>query len=295
MERRTHAMLDAAYGAGVRYVDAARSYGRAEEFLASWLRLRGIAPGEVTVGSKWGYRYTGEWRMDAPVQEVKDHSLAMFLRQRRETEALLGAHLRLYQVHSATLDSGVLQDTGVLGALAEVASAGVVVGLSVSGPRQADTVRRALEVEVDGVNPFSSVQATYNILEPSAGPALADAHDRGWGVIVKEVLANGRLSRSGVDDAPGDTPGEVRGGAGVAVAAEVAADRGVELEELAFTSALVQPWVDVVLSGAVEPAQLDVAVACVGKHLHEADVGRLAAAAEEPEAYWRRRSALPWH
>lgn len=294
MERRTHAMLDAAYRAGVRYVDVARSYGRAEEFLSSWLRLRGIAPGDLTIGSKWGYRYTGEWRVDAPVQEVKDHSLAMFRRQWAETEALLGAHVRLYQVHSATLDSGVLDDDAVLHALAELASRGLVVGLSVSGPRQTEVVRRALEVEVDGVNPFASVQATYNILEPSAAPALAEAHDRGWGVIVKEVLANGRLTRSGLADAAAVEDAAGSGGTGVAVAVEVAADRGEELQELAFTSALDQPWVDVVLSGAVEPTQLDADVACVGRHLEVYDAERLATAAEEPELYWRRRSALPW-
>src|SRR6478609_712426 len=33
---RTFAVLDAAYAAGIRYIDAARSYGRAEEFLAAW-------------------------------------------------------------------------------------------------------------------------------------------------------------------------------------------------------------------------------------------------------------------
>jgi aryl-alcohol dehydrogenase-like predicted oxidoreductase len=58
LERHAHAILDAAYDAGVRYFDAARSYGRAEAFLASWLRRRGLAPGEVTIGSKWGYTYT---------------------------------------------------------------------------------------------------------------------------------------------------------------------------------------------------------------------------------------------
>ena len=37
MERHAHEVLDAACEAGVRYFDAARSYGRGEEFLASWL------------------------------------------------------------------------------------------------------------------------------------------------------------------------------------------------------------------------------------------------------------------
>src|SRR5436190_20083542 len=52
LRTRTFSMLDAAYAAGVRYVDAARSYGRAEEFLAGWLAERGRA--DVIVGSKWG-------------------------------------------------------------------------------------------------------------------------------------------------------------------------------------------------------------------------------------------------
>lgn len=57
MEARAHAVLDAAWQGGVRYLDAARSYGLAEAFLGGWLDARGIAPGEVAVGSKWGYTY----------------------------------------------------------------------------------------------------------------------------------------------------------------------------------------------------------------------------------------------
>jgi len=40
LRARTFAVLDAAYAAGIRYADAARSYGRAEEFLAGWLAAR---------------------------------------------------------------------------------------------------------------------------------------------------------------------------------------------------------------------------------------------------------------
>ena len=36
MEARAHALLDAAWAAGVRYFDAARSYCRGEEFLGRW-------------------------------------------------------------------------------------------------------------------------------------------------------------------------------------------------------------------------------------------------------------------
>jgi aryl-alcohol dehydrogenase-like predicted oxidoreductase len=62
MELRAHAVLDMAWQAGVRYFDAARSYGRGEEFLGSWLRSRQIPAAEVTVGSKWGYIYTATGR-----------------------------------------------------------------------------------------------------------------------------------------------------------------------------------------------------------------------------------------
>src|SRR5207237_9062373 len=89
MERRAHDVLDAAYEAGVRYFDAARSYGLAEAFLASWLHERELPPDAVTVGSKWGYTYVGNWRVDAPVHEVKDHSIATLRRQVAEDMELL--------------------------------------------------------------------------------------------------------------------------------------------------------------------------------------------------------------
>ena len=50
LRARTHELLDAAYAQGVRYFDAARSYGRAEEFLAGRLAAHPEA-GDVEVGS----------------------------------------------------------------------------------------------------------------------------------------------------------------------------------------------------------------------------------------------------
>src|ERR1700716_3692052 len=96
LERRAHVVLSAAYDAGIRYFDAARSYGYAERFLASWLAQRGLRPDAVTVGSKWGYTYVGDWQVDARVHEIKDHSLAALRRQIEESRALLGPYLALY-------------------------------------------------------------------------------------------------------------------------------------------------------------------------------------------------------
>jgi aryl-alcohol dehydrogenase-like predicted oxidoreductase len=274
LELRAHAVLDAAYDAGVRYFDAARSYGRAENFLASWLRRRGLDPGEVTVGSKWGYTYTADWQVRADPPEVKDLSVDTFRRQLRESRELLGDNLSLYQIHSATVESGVLDDAAVLTALAELRADGVSVGLTTSGPEQAETIRRAI-----GAGGFDTVQATWNLLEPSVGPALADAHDEGLGVIVKEALANGRLTSRG------DCP-ELK---------QVAQRLGASPDAVALTAALAQPWADVVLSGAAGPEQMssNLAARHVSWDAEAADA--LDRMAEEPEAYWRTRAELVWN
>lgn len=277
LERRSHEALDAAYAVGIRYFDAARSYGRAEAFLASWLDARGFGRDDVTVGSKWGYTYTGDWRVDADVHEVKDHSLATLRRQAGESRALLGDRLALYQIHSATLESGVLEDRAVLAELARLRQDGLVIGMSVSGPRQADTIRRALQVEVDGANPFGAVQATWNVLEPSAGPALAEAHDVGWGVLVKEAMANGRLGPRGDG------------------ALEPVADAlGVGPDAVAIAAALSNPWADVVLSGAVLPDQVRSNVAALEVPLGDDGAAELASLAEPAADYWERRGRLAW-
>jgi len=279
LEGRCHQVLDAAFAAGVRYLDAARSYGRAEAFLASWLAGRGLGPGQVTVGSKWGYTYVGDWRLDAEIHEVKDHSPATLARQLAETRALLGDHLDLYQVHSATLDSGVLEDRAVLAELGRLREEGVVVGLSTSGPAQAATIRRALEVSADGAAPFACVQATWNLLEPSAGPALAEVRAAGWGVILKETVANGRLTPHG------DPPAALR---------RLATAHGAGVDAVAMAAAMANPWADVVLSGAVTPAQLESNLTALEIQPDPDALAELATLAEPPDHYWETRSALSW-
>jgi aryl-alcohol dehydrogenase-like predicted oxidoreductase len=285
MRGRAHHMLDRAFAAGVRSFDAARSYGRAEEFLGSWLKDRAIRSSDVVVGSKWGYRYTASWRSDAEVHEVKDHSAAALAEQLAETRAQLGGWLDLYQIHSAVLDTGVLDDKDVLAELVRLRGRGVVVGLSVSGPKQADVIRRALDVEIDRMNPFRSVQATWNLLEPSAGPALAEAAAAGWGVIVKEGVANGRLTHRNDDP----TFAGAR-----AVLDRVAGRHGKAMDAIALAAVLSQPWTSVVLSGASTPEQLDSNLRALEVSLTEGDRAELAELAETPDDYWSYRAALPW-
>lgn len=276
MRAQTWAVLDAAYAEGVRHVDTARSYGLAEEFLGGWLSHHGHT--DVAVTSKWGYTYTADWSTDSEQPEVKNHSLETYLRHIEETTTML-PRLDGYHIHSATLDSGVLSDDTVLSALGDLAETGVVVGLSLSGPRQADTLREALNLAHAGDAPFRLVQATWNVLEPSVSEALREASEAGWTVIVKEALANGRLTERG------DPPAPLR---------EVAAQHGVGVDAAAIAIALAQPFTDVVLSGASTVDQLKSNLRARSVEISADQVRACLGQDEDPEAYWSHRSSLPW-
>ncbi len=276
MRQNTWAVLDAAVEAGIDWIDTARSYGRAEEFVASWLADRRPSPAP-RISSKWGYAYVGDWRLDAAVHEVKEHSLTRFADQWQLSSGLLGADLDLYQVHSLTDDSPLFEDAALLAALHEVRAGGMSLGFSTSGPRQGEAVRRASDLTVDGVRLFDAVQATWNVLETSVGPSLQAAHDAGLTVLVKEALANGRLATS--------PPEPVR---------RVADDLGIGSDAVALAAAAHQPFVDRVLLGPASVDQLRANLAADGVTLTSEVLDALAHCAEGPEPYWAHRSALDW-
>ncbi len=286
---RTAEVCDAAWAHGIRYFDAARSYGRAEEFLARWLAARSIPPDEIAVGSKWGYRYTADWAVEAAVHEQKELTLARFTRQLDESTALLGPQLDLYQIHSATAESGVLRDEPLLAAMVEARRTGRcdALGLSVTGTTAARALELALETRIDGERVFDAVQATVNILEPSLLPLLATAQAAGLGVIAKEVHANGRLTES--NGRPEDTRlvTDLR-----AIAARVHTPITVTALALAFV--LHHPAIDVALSGAATTAHLDSHVAALGIDLDDEVLAALQPLIEPPDEYWSTRARLPW-
>ncbi|MFE4518484.1 aldo/keto reductase [Kitasatospora sp. NPDC056783] len=283
LRRRTHTLLDAAYAAGVRYLDTARSYGRAEEFLGQWLTAHPEAAAQVTVGSKWGYTYTADWHTSAAgAHEVKEHSTAVYDRQIRETRTHLGDHLDVYLIHSVTPDSPALTDPALHERLAALAAEGVRIGLSTSGPAQADTIRRAFAVTAAGRPLFTAVQSTWNLLETSAAPALAEARTAGWLVVVKEAMANGRLA------------GRNATGPDTAALRTLAARAGTTPDALALAAAAAQPWADVVLSGAATLGQLASNLTAAGLRPAPEDLAALDALAEPAEAYWATRAGLPW-
>lgn len=286
MEKNTHEVLDLAWDMGIRYFDVARSYGRAESFLSDWLKKRKHPSQKVAVGSKWGYEYKADWKVQASVHEVKDHSMELLTKQWEESQSILGPYLKLYQIHSATRESKVLKNQKVLQELNSIKQSGTAIGLTVSGPDQGDTILEALEIRFDGIGLFDAVQATWNLLEQSATSALQAAHQEGLGVIIKEALANGRLTEKNRDFEFEDKMSLFK-----------FHEKQVEVstDALALAAVLNQPWADVVLSGATIADQLHSNIRALTIRWTEQMENDLSFMSEKAQDYWKTRSALPWN
>jgi aryl-alcohol dehydrogenase-like predicted oxidoreductase len=286
MEARAHDLLDTAWRSEIRYFDVARSYGLGERFLGNWLTERGVSQEDVTVGSKWGYRYTANWKVEAEVHELKEHTFSMLKKQWGESVSLLNGYIDLYQIHSATMESGVLENNEVLEELARLRDQGTRIGLSLTGPGQSEVLRKAMEIVVDGSHLFECVQATWNLLEQSAGPALAEAHAAGIGVIIKEALANGRLTER--NDDPDFAPK-------LTLLKRESERLRIPVDTLVMAATLSVPFADVILSGAAHAHQLLSNVRGAGTVLDDEARARLLGIVESSHEYWDKRRRLPWN
>ena len=274
----------------IPWLDCARSYGLSEQFVGEFLRHRQQDPKSVYVSSKWGYTYVADFKVEldpGAKHEIKDHSTENFLKQVKETEEHLGEYLDLYQIHSATFDSGILTDHRAHDALARCRKErGWAIGLSVSGPEQGNVIREARKIEVrsndDSCTPlFDSVQCTYNVLEQSPGEALLEAHEAGMDIIIKEGLANGRALHN-------------------PTILEYSKRLGCEPDQLALACILAQPFCPRVLSGAVTPEQLTSnlkAQEVANKLIESKSLLKeiMAATCVDSDIYWSDRAALAWN
>lgn len=271
MRARTFEVLDAAWQLGIRFFDLAPSYGHAEDFLGAWLAAHPTRRAQLTISSKWGYEYVAHWDPRARVHERKEHSLAMLEKQWPKTQSALGGAPDVHLVHSVTPDSPALSDPALLARLRKVADEGTRVGITTSGPHQADTIETALTIPS---SPFSAVQTTWNILERSAQDSLAVAAENGWLVIVKEAMANGRLAAGGVQEVD-----------------RLARIAGITSDALAIGAVLEHDWADIVLSGAVTVAQLESNANAGTPSVDTSVLDHLTIPADR---YWAERAEREW-
>jgi aryl-alcohol dehydrogenase-like predicted oxidoreductase len=97
-------------------------------------------------------------------------------------------------------------------------------------------------------------------------------------VIVKEALANGRLSPRGA----------------VVPLVRAARRLGVSEDALAIAGVLARPWVDTVLSGATTSGQLQSNLAAFDIRWNAGLEDELSSLTDAPGHYWDTRARLPW-
>ena len=282
------------------WFDCARSYGKSEEFVGSFLRSKSIEPSDVYVSSKWGYEYVADWNVSlepGKPHEIKNHSVEMFLKQLEETKHHIGEYIDLYQIHSATFESGVLTNSDVHEALHQCrVDLGWDIGLSVSSPKQNETLLEAMELKVkNGQRLFDSVQCTYNLLEQKPANALMEAHNAGMDIIIKEGMANGRLWNHSALKKMCQTVQSLSD------FTTSDSDDIITPDQLALGAILAQPFQPRVLSGAVTCAQFKsnykaLKVANLFKTKYPDLLQQLMQeCVMESNEYWDQRSALKWN
>jgi aryl-alcohol dehydrogenase-like predicted oxidoreductase len=296
MQQQANAVMDELFQQSrslVPWLDCARSYGLSEKFVGEYLRSNNVSPSDVFVSSKWGYTYVAVG--EGEPHEVKDHSLENFLKQVEETSENIGEYVKLYQVHSATFDSGILTNTKVHEALNKCREEkGWKIGLSVSGPSQDELIREAMQIKVASQQRlFDSVQVTYNILEQRPHDALIEAHKAGLDIIIKEGLANGRVLSN-------------------PTLLELSSTLNCQPDQLALAAILAQSFRPRVLSGSVSADQLrsnlgsfysieDSESMSVAERLVSTTEGQgvlqklMESCRMESDKYWGDRSALKWN
>jgi aryl-alcohol dehydrogenase-like predicted oxidoreductase len=107
-------------------------------------------------------------------------------------------------------------------------------------------------------------------------------------VVVKESLANGRLTQANRDN------DDVLNHA-VARIRELAESRGTIVETLALAGAFARPWVNIVLTGAATVDQIRSIVAAIAFDYDTELDEQLRSVSLTSEEYWRARSAFRWN
>jgi len=106
------------------------------------------------------------------------------------------------------------------------------------------------------------------------------------GVIIKESLANGRLTPRNTDPAFAKTQDTL---------ANMARKYEVGMDAIALAFVLTQPWANVVLSGAAVETHLVSNVEAAKIKLSHDDIEHLTHFAQPVNDYWQQRKALEWN
>ena len=278
-KQNTFHVLNYAYQKGIRYFDTAPSYGKGEAFLQEWNNLNKY--NDVILGTKWGYTYVANWELGyTGKHEIKEHSLDKLNEQWKISKNLL-PKLKIYQVHSATFESGILKNQPVLNKLNDLKTEfNLQIAISTSGANQKDIIEEALKIEINNQPLFDSFQVTYNVLEQSTISILKTLKQRNKTIIIKEALANGRVFNANLYLTKLENLSKKY-------------NVGIDALSLRFVMDSLQP--NYVLSGASNTSQLEQNLKALDFKLTNEDINSLSMLKNNREDYWNERNELEWN
>ncbi len=277
-------MLDTAYRQGIRYFDTAPGYGMAEQLLIEWVAEKKDA--SIEVATKWGYTYVANFDPTAKQHEVKEHSLEKLNEQWEQSKKLLPL-LTTYQIHSATLETGVLDNDKILHRLAELRNKhSILIGISTTGTNQVEAIKKALDVEVNGNSLFDVFQVTYNIFDQSLATISDLLSNQNIRLVIKEALANGRVFPNKKYTHYKKT---------YKILNDLTEKYGVGLDAIALRFCMDSIPVFKVLSGASNEQHLSDNLKATYFELEENEIEILKELKTSPSAYWNERKLLGWN
>ncbi|NNC51270.1 MAG: aldo/keto reductase [Flaviramulus sp.] len=284
-KKNTFSVLNEAYKLGVRYFDTAPSYGKGEAFLQEYKDVNNHS--DLILGTKWGYTYVANWKLGFEGKhEVKEHSLEKLQEQWEVSKQLL-PKLKYYQVHSATFDSGILENERVLNKLYQIKKeTGLHIGITTSGANQKEVIAKALQVNVNNEELFDSFQVTYNVFEQSTFSILIDVIKQGKDVVIKEALANGRVFQNEKFQHYNET---------YKILEQLSKKYNVGIDAIALRFVIDSLNPTYVLSGASNTKQLRENIKALTVELSKKEIKSLKSLYSAPDFYWQERSVLNWN
>jgi len=282
--KQSFSVLEEAYALGVRYFDTAPGYGLAEALVLEWLQTKD--DNTIEVATKWGYTYTANFDKKATIHEVKEHSLAKLKQQWNFSKQLL-PYLKVYQIHSATLGTGVLENTAVLDHLAFLKKTHQLkIGLTTTGTNQLKVIKKARTILVDGESLFDVFQVTYNFLDQSLQEIANELSLQNKQIVIKEALANGRVFRN--ENYP-----HYNKMYAVLESMSKTHKVGVDAISLKYCEQTIPN--SIILSGASDTNQLKENLKLNDFTLSNEEIKSLSSFKVAPKLYWEERKKLQWN
>ncbi len=262
---------------GINFFDTANVYsdGTSEEFLGRALK-RFTTRDEVVIATKVHGRMrkgpNGGGLSRKAIMSELDASL-----RRLDTD-----HVDLYQIHRWDPTTPIEE---TLEALHDVVKAGKVRYIGASSMYAWQFAKALYLADLHGWTRFVSMQDHYNLLNrEEEREMLPLCRDQGIALLPWSPLARGRLTRpwdEATDRSATDEFGKILYDTAasdrvvVQRVAEIAAERGVSMAQVALAWVLRQPGMTSPIVGATKPHHLEDAVAAVDLHLTDEECARL--------------------